>query len=66
MNEAFMENTRDWLSNFKIRGSWGKNGNDNIIEFGYTSLTAMGNNVLLGKDAIKWIGSKAERLAILI
>lgn len=63
MNEAFMENTRDWLSNFKIRGSWGKNGNDNIIEFGYTSLTAMGNNVLLGKDAIKWIGSKAERLA---
>lgn len=63
MNEAFMESTHDWLSNFKIRGSWGKNGNDNIEEFGYTSLTAMGNNVLFGKDAVKFIGSKAQRLA---
>ena len=63
MNESFMEDTRDWLSNFKIRFSWGKNGNDNIADFGYTSLTAMGNNVLFGKDAIKWNGSKASRLA---
>ena len=63
MNENFMENTRDWLSNFKIRASWGKNGNDNIPDFGYTALTTMGNNVLFGKDAIKWIGSKAQRLA---
>lgn len=62
-NEAFMEQTRDWLSNFKVRLSWGKNGNDNIPDFGYTSLTAMGNNVLFGKDAIKWVGSKAQRLA---
>ena len=54
---------REWLSNLKVRASWGKNGNDNIAEFGYTSLTAMGNNVLLGKDAIKWNGSKAQRLA---
>ena len=63
MNEAFMEGTRDWLSNLKIRFSWGKNGNDNIADFGYTSLTAMGNNVLFGKDAIKWNGSKASRLS---
>ncbi len=63
MNEAFMEDTRDWLSNFKVRFSWGKNGNDNIADFGYTSLTSMGNNVLFGKDAIKFIGSKAQRLA---
>lgn len=63
MNESFMENTRDWLSNFKVRFSWGKNGNDNIADFGYTSLTAMGNNVLFGKDAVKWNGSKASRLS---
>ena len=62
-NEEFMADTREWLSNLKVRASWGKNGNDNIAEFGYTSLTAMGNNVLLGKDAIKWNGSKAQRLA---
>lgn len=61
-NEAFMENTRDWLSNLKLRFSWGKNGNDNIADFGYTSLTAMGNNVLFGKNAIKYFGSKANRL----
>lgn len=62
-NEAFMADTREWLSNFKIRASWGKNGNDNIPDFGYTSLTAMGNNVLFGKEAVKWIGSKAQRLS---
>lgn len=63
MNEAFMENTKDWLSNLKLRFSWGKNGNDNIPDFGYTSLTAMGNNVLFGKNATKFVGSKAQRLA---
>lgn len=63
MNEAFMDNTKDWLSNFKIRFSWGKNGNDNISDFGYTSLTATGNNVLFGKQAVKFNGSKAQRLA---
>ena len=63
MNEEFMADTRDWLSNLKLRASWGKNGNDNIDEFGYTSLTAMGNNVLFGKNAVKFNGSKATRLA---
>ncbi|MBQ5454318.1 MAG: TonB-dependent receptor, partial [Prevotella sp.] len=42
MNEAFMENTRDWLTNLKFRASWGKNGNDNIGDFAYTTLTALG------------------------
>ncbi len=28
--ERFMENTRSWLSELKIRGSWGINGNDLI------------------------------------
>lgn len=63
MNEQFMENTRDWLSNLKVRFSWGQNGNDNIPDFGYTSLTAMGNNVLFGNPAVKFNGSKAQRLA---
>lgn len=61
-NEMFMEDTRNWLSNFKLRFSWGKNGNDNIGDFAYTSMTSMGNNVLLGKNAIKFNGSKANRL----
>lgn len=63
MNEKFMEGTRNWLSNLKFRASWGKNGNDNIGDFRYTVLTAMGNNVLFGKDAIKFNGSKANATA---
>jgi outer membrane cobalamin receptor len=62
MNEDFMKVTKDWLSNLKIRMSWGKNGNDNISDFGYTSLTAMGNNYLFGQVAQKANGSKATRL----
>ena len=61
--ENFMEPTRSWLSNLKLRASWGKNGNDNIPEFGYTALTAMNYNTLFGRDAQKYIGSKAARLA---
>lgn len=63
MNEKFMEGTRNWLSNLKFRASWGKNGNDNIGDFRYTVLTSMGNNVLFGKDAIKFNGSKANATA---
>ncbi len=63
MNEKFMESTRSWLNNLKIRASWGKNGNDNIGDFTYTSLTSMGNNVLFGKIATKFNGSKASILA---
>ncbi|NPD81503.1 TonB-dependent receptor [Prevotella sp. PINT] len=62
MNEMFMEKTRSWLSNMKFRFSWGKNGSDAIGDFRYTVLTSMGNNVLFGKDAIKFNGSKASGL----
>lgn len=63
MNEKFMESTRDWLDNLKLRVSWGKNGNDNIGDFQYTVLTSMGSNVLFGDKAIKYIGSKASTTA---
>ena len=65
MNENFMESTRNWLTNLKFRASWGKNGNDNIGDFAYTTLTAMGNtsNNYFGKSASMAYGSKANRLA---
>ena len=44
MNEDFMKNTRDWLTNLKLRASWGKNGNDNIGDFAYTTMTATGGS----------------------
>ena len=63
MNEKFMESTHSWLSNMKLRASWGKNGNDNIGDFRYTVLTSAGNNVLFGKAATKNNGSKASTTA---
>ena len=63
MNENFMESTRKWLSNMKLRVSWGKNGNDNIGDFLYTTLTSMGSNYYFGTNSNLTIGSKANRLA---
>ena len=65
MNEDFMKDTRDWLTNLKLRASWGKNGNDNIGDFAYTTLTATGgsSNYYYGQTASMSYGSKANRLA---
>lgn len=65
MNEQFMESTKGWLNNLKLRASWGKNGNDNIGDFAYTTLTATGNtsNYYFGRSAAMVYGSKANRLA---
>ena len=65
MNEKFMESTRDWLTNLKFRASWGKNGNDNIGDFAYTTLTSIGgsSNYYFGRQAAMQYGSKANRLA---
>ena len=41
-DEAFMENTRDWLSNLKLRASWGLSGNAAIDP--YSTLTALSEN----------------------
>lgn len=39
--ESFIkDNTEDWLSNAKIRGSWGILGNDNIAQYMYASTYA--------------------------
>ena len=65
MNEDFMKDTRDWLTNLKLRASWGKNGNDNIGDFAYTTLTSIGasSNYYYGRTAAMTYGSKANRLA---
>lgn len=47
-NEKFMKDRFSWLSNLKLRASWGKNGNDNIGDFAYMALTATGNNYIFG------------------
>ena len=39
-NEKFMESTSDWLNFFKLRASWGQNGNCNISNFQYVATIA--------------------------
>lgn len=33
--EQFMENTRHWLDNLKVRGSWGSLGNQDVTNYAY-------------------------------
>jgi len=39
-NESFMQNTKSWLDFFKLRGSWGQNGNAAIDNFQYLATVA--------------------------
>jgi TonB-linked SusC/RagA family outer membrane protein len=36
-NESFMNNFTNWLSYLKVRGSWGQNGNQDILKYQYLS-----------------------------
>lgn len=47
-NEAFMEDRPDWFDALKLRASWGKNGNERIGAFRYTSLMDGGQNYYFG------------------
>lgn len=57
-NEPFVENRPDWWTNTKLRVSWGKNGNEKIGEFRYTTNVATGNNYPFGKPSSIIMGSK--------
>ena len=54
-----------WFNTAKARFSWGKNGNENIGNFGYTVLTSGGNNYILGAGENEYTaqGVKASGLA---
>ena len=40
-NESFMESTKSWLDFFKIRASWGQNGNNRIAKYQYLPTIAL-------------------------
>ncbi len=55
--EKFMEPTRGWLDQFKLRLGWGKTGNQNIDNGAYiTTLTADGNYVF-GENPTRYPGT---------
>lgn len=64
-NEAFMDNRPDWFSNLKLRASWGKNGNERIGQFRYTSLMDGGQNYYFGSgdNAKMQYGSSPSKIA---
>ena len=52
-----------WLTNAKLRFSWGKNGNENIGDFRYTVMTAKDRNYILGTSESVAQGVKSGGLA---
>lgn len=60
--ESFMEDSKEWLSNFKLKASYGEVGNDNIDLYAYQGLFSVNNyygqsGVALSKLAtpeLKW------------
>ena len=40
-NEKFMESTKSWMDFFKIRASWGQNGNKDISKYQYLATIAL-------------------------
>jgi TonB-linked SusC/RagA family outer membrane protein len=64
-NEAFMENRPEWFNNLKLRGSWGKNGNERIGQFRYTSLMDGGQNYYFGsgKASTMQYGSSPSKIS---
>jgi TonB-linked SusC/RagA family outer membrane protein len=58
--ESFMTNTRNWLTNLKLRASWGKSGNAAVDP--YSTLTSLSDRIIYyyldGKDIPGNIPSK--------
>lgn len=62
-NEPFMKNKPQWFSTAKLRASWGKNGNESIGQFRYTTTMASGNNYPFGANPIIATGAKPNGFA---
>ena len=61
-NEPFMDFSKDWLSFFKIRGSWGQNGNCNISAFQYLATISLGGNYYFNDKSTPSIGAYPDIL----
>jgi TonB-linked SusC/RagA family outer membrane protein len=64
-NEEFMQDKADWLDYFKLRASWGMNGNHRIELFGYTSLMDGNQNYYFGSGDYSTMqyGSSPSRIS---
>jgi TonB-linked SusC/RagA family outer membrane protein len=65
-NESFMDKTKNWLDFFKLRASWGQNGNSSIDNFQYLSTIAFdtSNGYYFSSDKkTQTVGGYADILA---
>lgn len=53
-NESFMEDVSSWLDFFKLRASWGQNGNQAISPFQYLSTIAFDTGYFPGLEKTNW------------
>ena len=70
-NESFMEGTKSWMDFFKIRASWGQNGNNRISKYQYLPTIALsgsandsgykfGSDMLTSTAALPYTGAYAN------
>jgi TonB-dependent starch-binding outer membrane protein SusC len=61
--EDFMSNISNIINNLKLRASWGQNGNENIGDFGYTSVIGNQNIYYFGTGVIQYNGTQPTKIA---
>ncbi|WP_169304352.1 SusC/RagA family TonB-linked outer membrane protein [Pedobacter frigoris] len=61
--ERFMENAKVWLNNFKIRGTYGHNGNNNVGYYVYNQYYGSGSGYMIGSGATTVSGITMGSLA---
>lgn len=54
---------KDWIDFFKVRGSWGRNGNAEIGDYAYNPVIVNGLNYTLGGEQAQTIGSGPVAIA---
>ena len=59
-NEPFMQSVRSWMDYFKIRASWGQNGNNRIAKYQYLATIALSEN---GAPGYKFASDLATSVA---
>ena len=60
-NESFMESTKSWMDFFKIRASWGQNGNKDISKYQYLATIALSGDA--GDSGYKFGSDMATSVA---
>jgi TonB-linked SusC/RagA family outer membrane protein len=61
--EDFMNNQESLLSFLKLRGGWGKNGNESIGNFSYTSVMTSGSVYYFGSDKTQYNGVIPQKMS---